>query len=602
MSGKKSEALRKVKREHEPLGKRRIRPEGAPVDRSLVFVIAILLVLVTLAVYWQTLGNGFLAYDDGKYVKDNPRVQAGLTSGSILWAFDVGYAANWHPLTWLSHMLDCQIYGLNPMGHHLTSLLIHVVNVLLLLWMLVAMTGCIWRSGFVAALFALHPLHVESVAWIAERKDVLSTLFWLLTMLAYVSYCRRLGLGRYLLVLLLFALGLMAKPMLVSLPLVLLLLDYWPLRRSGPDRGWGRLLLEKIPLFALSAASCVLTFVAQRIGGAITPLQSYTFGTRVNNAILSYAEYLLKMIWPRDLAVLYPYVTAIPAWQITAAGLALMGISVLAVKVAARESEYRYLAAGWLWYLATLVPVIGLVQVGLQSMADRYTYIPLLGIFIMIAWGIADVTRRLMKPSAVPALAVSAGIVVLALSACTWRQVSYWRDSITLWKHTIEATEHGQVSCNYLAHNNFGVALAKQGKLDKAGAEFATALKINQGYDDAHYNLGVFLQQQGKLDEAAEHFAAALRIKPTHPEAQYNVGLILAKRGRLDEAAEHFSEALRLNPAFADAHRDMAIARCFQGNYADAWNHVHLAEKDGVKLPSAFLKLLAEKMPEPPRK
>jgi tetratricopeptide (TPR) repeat protein len=647
---------------------RRQAPAVPTTDRRLASVIVLALVLMTLAVYWQGLGNQFVNYDDNEYVIENPHVEGGPTAGNLRWAFNIGYAANWHPLTWMSHMLDCQVHGLKPMGHHLTSILFHAANVVLLFLLLVAMTGSVWRSGFVAALFAVHPLHVESVAWVAERKDVLSTFFWLLTMLAYVGYSRRPGFRRYALVLLAFALGLMAKPMLVSLPLVLLMLDYWPMGRLQVVgyrlQGLSRLIIEKLPLFALSAASCVVTFIAQK--KAVVALDTHPLGVRAANAVVAYAEYLVKMVWPSGLAVHYPFVGDLAAWRVVCAVLALVGASVLALRIGSKAPDRRYLAAGWLWYLVTLVPVIGLVQVGGQSMADRYTYIPLIGIFIVIAWGVPDLAARLSRASmAIPALGVSAAVVVLALSACSSRQAGYWKDSLTLWDHAIRVTQNNASAQNHMGlaldkegrldeavvhysealrikpdfaegHYNLGLALGKQGRLDEAAAQYSEALRIKPDYALAHNNLGLTLASQGRLDEAVAQyyealriepdcaeahcnlgmafgtrgklreaigqFSEALRINPNCVEAHNNLGVALSSQGEMDEAVAQYSEALRIKPDHADAHKNLARALYFRGDYIGAWDHVHLAQKYGAHPDPGLLQALAQEMPEPPQR
>ena len=375
-------------------------------------LVCLFLIITTFAVYWQVHNHDFINLDDDLYITENDQVQKGLSRESVVWAFTTTHAANWHPLTWLSHMVDFQLYGLNPKGHHLTNVFFHLLNTLLLFFVLQRMTGALWRSGFVAALFALHPLHVESVAWVAERKDVLSTLFWLLTIWAYTWYVERPRRTRYLLTLLTFTLGLMAKPMLVTLPFVLLLLDYWPLGRfqvgqldtalSAPGQAslstrsvWSqtlRLIWEKAPFFALAAASSIVTFLVQKGGGAVRPWERFPITIRIANGLVSYVKYMGKMIWPSDLAVFYPHPGAsLPIWQAVAAGLLLLSISIAAIRLA---KNHPYLAVGWLWYLGTLVPIIGFVQVGGQALADRYTYVSLIGLFIIIAWGVSDIVAK----------------------------------------------------------------------------------------------------------------------------------------------------------------------------------------------------------------
>ena len=460
-------------------------PPG-PGDRPIVRIALVtLLVLTTLFAYRRSLSSDFITLDDPWYVTANTRVQEGLNSGSFAWAWTAFDASNWHPVTWLSHMLDVQLFGLDAGKHHLTNLLLHCANAVLLMILLFRMTGALWRSALVAFLFALHPLHVESVAWIAERKDVLSTLFWLLTLWAWLAYTRSKKPGPYALALALFSLGLMSKPMLVTLPFTLLLLDFWPLGRATlPLRGQGvtvkRLLWEKAPLFAMSAASCVFTLIAQR--EAMQNLSFLSPAERVANALKAYAGYLDKMVWPSKLAVFYPYhQTGLLTGSAAAALLLLAALTILALKLARRAP---YLCMGWLWYLGTLVPVIGLIQVGDQSMADRYTYVPLIGIFIAAAWGLADLTgeNRTLRHAAA-ALAV----VVLAGSfAVTRVQTGYWTDAETLFGHALEVT-----SDNWVAHNCLGISLAFKGRMNEAVLHYAEALRINPRHSDIHNNMAL---------------------------------------------------------------------------------------------------------------
>jgi Flp pilus assembly protein TadD len=552
--------------------------------------------------------HDFVNFDDDDYVTANPVVLRGLTWHGVAWAFTTEHAVNWHPLTWLSHMLDVQLYGLDAGAHHLTNLLFHIGNTLLLFGLLHRMTGALGRSAFVAGLFAVHPLHVESVAWVAERKDVLSTLFWMLTLWAYIEYVKRPDLRqssrrRYAAVLLFFALGLMAKQMLVTLPLVLLLLDFWPLGRVGigpnPAGGWapardgwataGRLVWEKLPLLALAAASSIATFVIHQRGGAVIILSAIPLQLRIENALVSYVVYIGKMLWPAGLAVLYPYPQSLSAWSVAVAFVTLTGISVAVIWAAPRRP---YLPVGWFWYLGTLVPVIGLIQVGDQAIADRYTYIPLIGLFIIVAWGVPDLLvrwplRRVVLPKI--ALPAAACLVILACAITARGQLEYWEDSTTLWTHTLAVTTR-----NNIAHNNLGATLADQGKTDEAIAHYSEALRIKSDYADAHNNLGVALADQGKLDEAIAHYSEALRIKPGYSDAHSNLGIALADQGNLDEAIAQFTEALRINPDSAKAHNNLGVALASQGkldeaiaqftealqvkpDYADARNNLELA-------------------------
>ncbi len=527
------------------------------------------LVVATLAVYGQLRNYQFINYDDNVYVYDNPQVQAGLTLQGLSWAFTTTRAGNWNPLTWLSHMLDCQLFGLNPGEQHLTNLVFHIANSLLLFLWLLYLTPSLGCSFMVAALFALHPMHVESVAWVAERKDVLSTFFWLLTMWAYVWYVRRQGWGRYLLILACFSLGLMAKPMLVTLPFVLLLLDYWPLGRlslkglavaeasSAPAPGVALKLLlwEKAPLFGLSALISVVTLHAQKEVGALST-KTLPFTLRLANALVAYVSYLGKMLWPAHLAVLYPYPGPnLPLWPAVAAGLGLAALSYLALRQA---RQHPYLLVGWLWYLGTLVPVIGLVQVGRQAMADRYTYVPFIGLFIAVVWGTAALAARWRAPRFL--LPVGAGAVLSALAVCTWVQVGYWRDSITLYEHTLQVTRR-----NPVIQNNLGEALAAQGKLVQAVAHYTEALRIQPDFTQAHYNLGVALGAQGKLAQAVTQYTKVLSLNPDLAAAHNNLGEILSMQGKLAQAVAQYKAALRLRPDLAVTRNNLGVALANQG-------------------------------------
>lgn len=578
----------------------------------LSFWVCLSLTVAILAAFWQVQNNEFVNFDDGKYVTENRQVQDGLTWDGLVWAFTTMHANFWHPLTWLSHMLDCQLYGLNPGGHHFTNLLLHIANTLLLFLVLERMTGAPWQSAFVAALFALHPLHAESVAWIAERKDVLSTFFWILTMGLYFRYVELPGLNRYLLVLLSFALGLMAKPMLVTLPFVLLLLDYWPLGRFQSVRSVGAtnqqpckpantncqkpravfLLWEKVPLLFIAAVSSLVAFFAQHHGGAIKSFALFPIEVRVANALVSYVSYIIKMIWPQDLSVFYPHPgSTIPMWQVTLAGLLLVTISVLVIRGARRRP---YLAVGWLWYLGTLIPVIGLVQVGDHAMADRYTYVPLIGLFIMIAWGVPDVLARWSRRRIV--LATSTAGLLSALMITSWLQIQHWKDSITLFEHTLHVTPDTP-----LAHNNLGVALAGQGKLDRAIWHYSQALQIKPDYLGARINLGSVLSEQGKLREAIAHYLKILRIKPDFVDAHFNLGNALARQGKLDKAIAHYSEALRIKPDDAEVHNNIGIALAARERTADALAHFRAALRIQPDFPEARhnLSIVLQKGTEP---
>ena len=493
-----------------------VRSRRAPAD----FWIASLVGIGVLAAFGRIRGHQFILYDDPEYVVENLHVRAGLGLEGVRWAFTTGHSANWHPLTWLSHMLDCQLFGLNPGLHHLTSLLLHAANSVLLFWVLKRMTGARWPSAFAAALFALHPLHVESVAWVAERKDVLSTLFWLLALWAYARYAERPGGGRYGLSLALFLLGLMAKPMLVTLPFVLLLLDYWPLGRIlGPARStFVSLLVEKVPFLVLSAASSVVTFLVQRKWGAVASVAEIPWVDRLANAVVAYAAYLRKTIWPSDLAFFYPLPHERPLGQVALAALVMIGLSALVLRGSRR---HPYLATGWGWYVVTLVPVIGLVQVGDQAMADRYTYVPSIGLFVIAAWGGAEVLgRRRLHSRALASLAAG---LSLACGLATWFQAGTWKNSLTLFEHALRVTEN-----NYLAHAGLGLALAESGRLDEAIAHYGEALRVNPFYSPAEASLGLALAQKGRVAEAIVHYRAALRLRPNRTEALNNLAWLLA--------------------------------------------------------------------------
>ena len=538
-------------------------------------LVYLVLIFVTLVVFHQLPSHDFINLDDDILVYENPHVHGGLNKEGIAWAFTTFEAYNYHPLTWLSHMLDCQLFGLRPGMHHLTNLLFHLMNTALLFLVLRRMTGTLWRSGCVAALFALHRLHVESVAWIAERKDLLSAFFWLLTMWAYARYAERPGLNRYLPVLLFFSLGLLSKPMVVTLPFVLLLLDFWPLGRmqfhqAGTDSrpldskvSVFRLFWEKIPLFALAAISIVVTFAAQQQGGALKSLESFPLTTRIANALIAYVSYIGKMIWPHNLAVYYPYSESVPMWQAAGAALTLICLTVLLLWTARRRP---YLAVGWLWYLGTLVPVIGLVQVGSQAMADRYTYLPLVGLFIALAWGVPSLFAGWQHRQSI--LATLATILLVSFTVCTWLQLRHWQNSITLFQHTLQVTTN-----NHFAHNNLGVALAHNGRLNEAISHYSEALRLKPEAFEVHNNLANALAAQGSMDEAIQHYLESLRLEPDYDKAHNNLGNVLAGTGKGEEAINHYSEAIRINPDYAGAHYNLANVLAAQGSVDEAIQH-----------------------------
>jgi protein O-mannosyl-transferase len=569
-----------------------------------VLGICVFLALGTLLVYWQITGHEFVSYDDTDYVTTNPHVQAGLSAGGWAWVWHSDVARNWHPLTMLSHMLDCQLYGLHAGWHHLNNLLLHIANSIILFLLLRKLTGALWRSGFVAALFALHPLHVESVAWVAERKDVLSTFFFLLTLGTYARYAvsrvtrhaSRLtspAFTYYLLSLLLFALGLMSKPMLVTLPFVLLLLDYWPLNRMRNDecrmqssrsrithhasslnrqspiaRCQSRigLLFEKLPFLILSAASCVITFRVQHAGGAVLDTANSPVAGRLANALMSYVRYLGKMLWPEGLAALYLRKVPWPWWEVALASLIIVVISTAAIRLV---RSHPYVAVGWFWYLGTLVPVIGLVQVGMQTMADRYTYIPLIGVFIVVAWGGWELTSQLRVPRWGPGTAM--GLALVACAVVTRLQVRSWKDSFTLYTRMVTAVEG-----NYMAHYNLGNLYSRADNLPEAVKQYEEALKVEPNYAEAHNNLGGVLLRLRRFDEAIAHHAAAARIRPEYLY-YVNLGNALVDAGRPAEAVSSYQEALRLNPSSSQAHYNLALALQAQGKAEEAMAHFRAA-------------------------
>ena len=625
-------------------------------------LIALGLLLITAAAYHGVLRCGFTSYDDDGYVTENPLVKAGLSLSGIKWAFTTFDQSNWHPLTWLSYMLDKELYGLNPLGFHLTNLLLHLVNVLLLLIVFSRMTGSLWKSAFVAGLFAVHPLHVESVAWIAERKDVLSTFFWLSAMWAYVSYARKPGASRYALVIALFALGLMSKPMLVTFPFALLLLDYWPLGRLKSGRTnlqwktYQALVVEKVPLFALAVCSSIITCLAQNQGQAVSTLGRVPLDYRLSNALVSYVGYLSKTFWPTKLAAFYPLARP-PVGQVLGAVLALALVSYLVFR-----SRRDYLTVGWLWFVGTMVPVIGLVQVGAQAMADRYTYIPLIGLFIAAAWSIPSFGMETKRggDGAIGRWGEIAGraaacLVIGVLAVGTWVQVGYWRDDVTLFSHAIKVTKN-----NYVAYSILGSAMAKQGKYEEAvsnlrrGIElrsdmplyylslgnsyfalgkydeavrwYARGLKVDPNMEDAktnmevarrrarfsgpgihlppkeaaeHYRKGTSFSDQGDLASAINEYKEAIRIDPRFAEAHCDLGLALSNLNRTDEAIVEYRKALSLRPDLAEAHNDLAVALYYKRQYREAWKEVYLCRKHGGTPIPDFVNALAQEMPDP---
>lgn len=566
-----------------------------------------MLLAATVAVFLPLGGNDFINFDDPVYVTDNPVVGAGLTLPGLRWACtSVGYASNWHPLTWLSHMLDVSLFGMSPGKQHLMSLLYHLATTAAVFLALKGMTGVAWPSAFAAALFAIHPLHVESVAWIAERKDVLCALFWVLALSAYTSWVRRRTPLRQAAVVLCFALALLAKPVAMTLPFVLLLLDYWPFGRfradgaaapkhSGAVPAAGRLLTEKVPFFALSVASGLVTLLAQRQGGAVSSLEEFPFMVRVDNAILAAVRYLGKTLWPEDLAVFYPHAgVRLPVWEVAGAGAILIGISILALRWRRRCPS---LGVGWFWYLVTLAPVLGLVHVGSQAMADRYTYLSLIGVFVAFSWGVRVLASRRSGGGIVVVVAATA-LLVLAAGVAR-RQVGYWEDSVSLYRHALEVTES-----NWLVNNNLGMAYLQLDDYNRALAHFTEALSISPSYEQARRNrdytlvlqrvaaagdagvqgvvaagrrlarerlaLGNALGRQGRLDEAAQRFREAVDLDPGLAEAFNNLGGALLSQGRLEESARSFEKAVALEPGNAAVHFNLGVVLEALGKTAEA--------------------------------
>jgi Flp pilus assembly protein TadD len=522
--------------------------------------VAAAVALATLVTFGSVLPKTFVNYDDNVYVTDNPHVRAGVGAAGVRWAFTTTTASNWHPVTWLSHMLDVQMFGLDAGKHHAVNLVLHAVNTALVFLLFATMTGAVWRSAFVAALFALHPLHVESFAWVAERKDVLSTMLWLATSLAWVRYVRNKTAWGYVLVAVLYALGLMCKPMLVTLPATLLLLDVWPLGRLSLAGGsaWRRVrpfIVEKAPLFAMAAVSCFVTSAAQHSGGALQTLTRFPFAGRLANALVTYVAYLGKTVWPSKLAVFYPYhEIALFSWTAVGAAATLAGVTALVVLVARRAP---YVAFGWFWYLGTLVPVIGLVQVGAQSMADRYTYVPLIGLFVGIVWGFQELFGR---PGAVAACAW-----LVALGLVSRGQLGVWADRRSLFEHAIAVTAD-----NWVAHGNLGNTLLNEGDMSAAIAHFNEAIRIDPSFSDAYYNRGLAMARLGRHDEAVADFERAIQLNPGFANAHVNLGGALLVLGKTDAALEELRTAVRLDPTNRTASSNLANLYVQAGRDAEA--------------------------------
>lgn len=549
------------------------------------WIAAALLTIVTVIAYWPAPSNGFVSYDDPDYVTRNALVRQGLTWEGFTWAFSAMAVANWHPLAWLSHMLDCEMHGMDPRGHHLTSVLLHAISAGVLLLCLVKMTGAVWRSALAAALFALHPQHVQSVAWVAERKDVLSTLFGFLTLLTYVSYVRHGNAWRYALVLALYAMALLAKPMLVTLPVLMLLLDIWPLRRwpanahlpqsSRRTRGgqnnspmsWPRLIMEKSPLLAMALASCIVTIIAQKRGGTVGSLDMIPLDARLTNAVVAYAWYVRSTFWPVDLAVFYPHPGRWPVSTVRWSAVMLAVITIGAILCAKRRPA---VLVGWLWFLIALTPVIGIVQVGSQAYADRYSYLPHVGLFMMIAFGVPCVSNAAGR-------AVFWAIGIAAIVACaliTRLELRYWKDSRTLFERAIAVTQN-----NWLAHLNLGNELLRRKDVNEAQKQYALAVGIRPQMAEAHYGLGQALAQLGRMDEAMQAWSQAQLLKPDYAEPRYSRALALLGQGQFDQAMPLLEEALRLDPELADAHLLKGIVLVDQGRIDEGVAHLETAAR-----------------------
>lgn len=537
-----------------------------PSSSKLFGLTCLVLALGTLALYWPTFHYPFINFDDNDYITNNPMVKAGLTWKGVVWAFNGIHEANWHPLTWLSLMLDYQFFGLHAGGFHFVNVLFHTANALLLFAFLRSTTGANWRSAVVAALFAWHPQHVESVAWISERKDVLSAFFWLLTMLTYARYARNpSGHGMratndssieqhrvtshpwlwYALAVLFCACAMLSKPMAVTLPFALLLLDVWPLKRieltAFPIRNWKRLLLEKIPFYLLCVGVCAMTVIAQHGPGAVS---SVDFSSRLGNVPVAYARYLSKMFWPVDLSIIYPYVYKWPLLLITGSGVLLLLISALTVIF---FKKHTWPAIGWFWFLGTLVPAIGIVQVGAQSMADRYAYIPSIGVFIVVVWGVTELCVRRTNGKFILTLIGGCAIIGYALTASV--QITYWRSTESLFVHALQVTRN-----NYVANNALGKTLEMAGHYEQAKRFYEEAVHIQPRYAVSQFNLGILLITLGQKTEALPHLIAAAELAPNDAEAQFNLGIFYLQDQKWSKAAEYFAATIKLQPNLAVAH------------------------------------------------
>jgi protein O-mannosyl-transferase len=546
------------------------------------YIIGALLLLTTIAVYWPAVSYEFINYDDPAYVTGNIQVRTGFTWENIRWAFTTTLMGNWNPLTWFSHMVDAQLYGLNPAGHHLTNILLHGISAALLFIFLERTTGALWRSALAAAIFAIHPLRAESVAWVSERKDVLSALFFMTALLSYASYAERPRIRSYLWVMLSFILGLMAKPMIVTFPFVLLLIDYWPLQRlhiggrivppyspGRPDRIVAKslslflILLEKIPFFLLSVIFSVIAVHAQKNEKALLSLPAHPVMRRIYNALLAYTGYLENTFWPRNLAVLYPLPDRISISHVVPAFLFLACISMLCIWFSRR---YPFLLTGWFWFAGTLVPVIGLIQVGLQSMADRYTYIPSIGLSILAVWSTAEAVARFHYRPIIAG--VASGVLILSLVLATRHQLDYWENSITLFTHTLAVTEN-----NYVAHTNLGDALDKQGRYGEAMRHYGEALRLKPDDAFVYDKMATDLDIVGRSDDAVAYYRKSLQLEPGNARVRNNLGITLIRRGEADEAIKQFMKAVALDPGLVDAHYNLGLALAEKGKIEEAIQH-----------------------------
>jgi tetratricopeptide (TPR) repeat protein len=559
---------------------------AVPSQNRAVALTCGLLALVTFAVYWRVRDNNFINFDDNIYITENGAVLGGLAWPDVKWAFTTGYTGYPHPLTWLTHQLDYQFYGNWAGGHHLTSVAIHVANAVLLLLFLWRTTGFVWRSAFVAAVFALHPLHVESVAWIAERKDVLCGLFFFLTLHAYVSYVKERSPLYYVLSLLCFVAGLLSKPMIVTLPLVLFLIDIWPLSRL--ELGVGKhnstrsstvfaLIGEKIPFLVLAIVWSVITLIVQKQGGGLAKIETVDAGTRIANAIVSYAIYIWKTFLPQNLALFYPY-SRHPPWLTVAVALALLVlISVFCIN---RRRAFPFLIVGWFWFLGMLTPVIGVLQAGAQARADRYTYLPQTGLIFALTWAISDLAKSWPRQRAL--LTGTAAIVLSLLAWRTWDRIAIWRDSESVWKNAVAAT-----TANYTAHVQLCDALLQKGRIDEAIREAETALQIHPNEAEGHSNLAIAFSRKGDMEKALAHLQRAVEIKPNRSKLHYNIATVLAEKGRLDEAISHYEQEIQIRPEFAEAHNNLGTALLRKGRLDDALDHFEKAIAANPRLAKA---------------